>query len=398
MKSLLLALLFLIVVSAAPLLDNEGPYVINGSYIVVLKESLNIHHRDAHILELKDQIAAAKADADVSFVYNIGDFIGFAARLTPDLLKSELAHPDVKYISADQTVSINYKVDKPISPLAVTQTGATWGLTRVSKRDLPLPSTYTYNSSAGAGVSVFVIDTGILTTHTDFGGRATWAYSAISGEQNTDLNGHGTHCSGTIAGNTYGVAKRANLFAVKVLSGSGSGTNAGVIAGVNYVANNAKLPAVASMSLGGGAATALDDAVTAAIAKGIPFAIAAGNDNANACNYSPARVSTAVTVGATTNTDARASYSNYGTCVNIFAPGSSITSDWIGSNTATNTISGTSMATPHVAGVLAVYLSGLSNVPTPAAARTWLTSTGTPNKVTTPGTGSPNVLLYSPAV
>ncbi|OXK50102.1 hypothetical protein CDL38_02815 [Escherichia coli] len=185
---------------------------------------------------------------------------------------------------------------------------------------------------------------------------------------------------------------------MKVLSASGSGTTAGVIAGVNYVTNNktAGVPSVGSMSLGGGASPTLDQAVTNSIAAGTVYAIAAGNDNSNACNYSPARVQTAVTVGATTNTDARSSFSNIGTCVDIFAPGSSITSDWIGSsNTATNTISGTSMATPHVAGILALHLS-VSTTLNPAASKAWVVSTATPNKVTNPGTGSPNLLAYSP--
>jgi len=220
-------------------------------------------------------------------------------------------------------------------------------------------------------------------------------YNAITGEASQDLNGHGTHCAGTIAGTTYGVAKQAALKAVKVLSASGSGSNAGVIAGVNYVTNNKSSSRrnVASMSLGGGASTALDDAVTSSIGSGVAYAIAAGNDNANACNYSPARVANAITVGATTNTDARSSFSNFGTCLNIFAPGSSITSDWIGSNSATNTISGTSMATPHVAGASALLLGVQAY--TPAALRTQLTSNGTPNKVTNPGTGSTATLLYT---
>jgi len=403
MRAFLLSLLFVAVVSAAHLIKNDSPRVIDGSFIVVLKESLTIHDRDAHIQELKDRIHATKAtEADVSFVYNIGSLIGFSARLTPDLLKIELSHPDVEYVEADQEVSLDYKSDKPTlsrpGPLAVTQTGATWGLDRISQTNLPLDGLYSYNNSAGAGVDVYVIDTGILTTHTDFGTRATFAFTAVTSEANTDLNGHGTHCSGTIAGTTYGVAKQANLFAVKVLSGAGSGTVAGVIAGVNYVANNANGPSVASMSLGGGASPTLDAAVQSAIAAGIPFSIAAGNDNGNACNGSPARVATAVTVGATANTDARASYSNYGTCVSIFAPGTSITSDWIGSgNTATNTISGTSMATPHVAGVLALHLADFPQT-NPAALKAWLTSVATPNLVTSPGTGSPNLLLYAPNV
>jgi len=384
----------------APLLQANSPRAIPGSYIVILKDGLELTHRDAHIMELKETIATTNAvNSEIGFVYNIGTLLGFSARLSEELLKAELAHPDVKYIEADQVFSINYIQEEVTAPLAaVTQTGATWGIDRIDQRNLPLSGSYVYNSLAGTGVDVYVIDTGILTTHVDFGGRATNVFNAITTESNQDLNGHGTHCAGTIGGNTYGVAKQVALKAVKVLSGSGSGTNAGVIAGVNYVTNNksASRRSVASMSLGGGASAALDTAVDQSIASGVVYAIAAGNDNANACNSSPARVANAVTVGATTNTDARSSFSNFGTCVHIFAPGSSITSTWIGSNTATNTISGTSMATPHVAGVLAVRLSVESNQ-TPAANKAGLISAATPNVVGTPGTGSPNRLLYSPS-
>jgi len=402
MRFTALALLLVVAVASAqlaPLLHADSPKVIPGSYIVVLKQGLEKVDRDAHVLALKDQISAAGAvDSEIGFEYNIGSFIGFSAKLSESLLKAELAHPDVAYIEADQVMSINFEEEKRAPEATVTQTGATWGISRISRQALTTPlTTYIYNSVAGSGVDVYVIDTGILTTHVDFGGRAASVYNAITNEQPTDLNGHGTHCAGTIGGTTYGVAKQVALKAVKVLSASGSGTTAGVIAGVNYVASNKSptRPSVASMSLGGGASTTLDNAVTQAIAGGVPFAIAAGNDNGNACNSSPARVTTAVTVGATTNTDARSSFSNYGTCVDIFAPGSSITSDWIGSNTATNTISGTSMATPHVAGVLALRLS-YAGSSTPAAIKTWVNTAATPNVVGNPGTGSPNRLLYSP--
>jgi len=394
--ALLLLLVALAAADIAPLLHADNPKVINGSYIVILKDGLDIKARDAHIADLKERIAD---HSEIGFLYNIGSFIGFSATFSNEILKAELEHPDVKYIECDQVMSINYEQEKhERSPLALaTQTGATWGLDRIDQRNLPLNQQYVYNTVAGSGVDVYVIDTGILATHVDFGARATGVYNAITNEANTDLNGHGTHCSGTIGGTTYGVAKQVALKGVKVLSASGSGSNTGVIAGVNYVTNNKSgtRKSVGSMSLGGGASTALDQAVQSSITSGVVYAIAAGNDNANACNYSPARVATAVTVGATTNTDARASFSNFGTCVDIFAPGQAITSDWIGSNTATNTISGTSMATPHVAGALALHLS-LDSTLSPAASKTWINGAATANVVTNPGTGSPNRLLYSP--
>lgn len=399
MRAILALLCVLAVATAdlAPLLHADAPRVIPGSYIVIMKDGLEISHRDAHVNALKEAFALAGEGNEIGFMYNIGSLIGFSAKMTESMLKAQLAHPLVKYIEADQVYSLDYTQEER-SPLAVvTQSGATWGLDRIDQASLPLNGLYTYSSQAGAGVDVYVIDTGILTTHNDFGGRAAFAFTAITGESNSDLNGHGTHCAGTIGGTTYGVAKQANLKAVKVLSGSGSGSTTGVIAGVNFVSNNkvSSRGNVASMSLGGGASTTLDQAVQNSIAGGVVYAIAAGNDNSNACNYSPARVSTAVTVGATTNTDARSSFSNYGTCVDIFAPGSSITSDWIGSNTATNTISGTSMATPHVAGVLALYLSTNGVNLTPASVKSAIVAQATSGKVTNPGTGSPNQLLFS---
>ena len=244
-------------------------------------------------------------------------------------------------------------------------------------------------------MKAYIIDTGIRSTHSDFGGRATSGYDAIDGGSADDCNGHGTHVAGTVGGTTYGVAKGVSLVAVRVLDCGGSGTTSGVIAGVNWVTSNhgAGQPAVANMSLGGGASSALDTAVSNSIADGVTYALAAGNSNANACNSSPARTPNAITVGATTSSDARASFSNYGTCVDIFAPGSSITSAWYTSNTATNTISGTSMASPHVAGAAAVYLEANPSA-TPAQVASALIAAATTGKVTSPGTGSPNRLLY----
>jgi serine protease len=278
--------------------------------------------------------------------------------------------------------------------IVASQPNATWGLDRIDQRNLPLNSTYTYDTSA-VNVDVYIIDTGIRGTHVEFGGRVTGGYTAIAdGNGTNDCNGHGTHVAATVGGAIYGVAKSVALHPVRVLGCNGSGSTAGVIAGVDWVANNHAAPAVANMSLGGGASTALDDAVRAAITKGVTFAIAAGNSNANACNSSPARVAEALTVGSTTNTDARSSFSNFGVCLDLFAPGSSITSAWNTSDTATNTISGTSMATPHVAGVAALYLA-VNPSASPGAVHAAVVNNATANKVTGAGSGSPNRLLYS---
>jgi subtilisin family serine protease len=320
--------------------------------------------------------------ASVHFVYDAA-LTGFAASLPEQALNGLIHNPNVEYIEVDQTIT-----------LEASQSPATWGLDRIDQRALPLNNTYTYNTT-GAGVTAYIIDTGILASHNEFGGRASAAYDSVGdGRNGVDCNGHGTHVAGTIGGATYGVAKGVTLVAVRVLNCSGSGTTSGVIAGINWVTTNHKDPAVANMSLGGGASTSLDTAVKNSISAGVTYAIAAGNNNKDACRYSPARVTTAITVGATTSTDARASYSNYGKCLDLFAPGSSITSAWIGSNTATNTISGTSMATPHVAGVVALYLEGHKTA-TPAAVATALTGGATPNVVKSAGSGSPNKLLYS---
>ena len=275
-----------------------------------------------------------------------------------------------------------------------TQTGATWGLDRIDQRDRPTDGNYNYTPT-GSGVNAYIIDTGIRRSHAQFGGRAFVGYDAIGDGQNSnDCNGHGTHVAGTVGGSTYGVAKSVRLYAVRVLNCSGSGSNSGVIAGVDWVKNNHVKPAVANMSLGGGASSALDTAVNDAIAAGVTFAVAAGNENQNACNVSPARAPNAITVGSTTNTDARSSFSNYGTCLDIFAPGSSITSAWYTGDTATNTISGTSMASPHVAGVAALYLQG-NTTASPLTVRDAIVNTASTSKLTSIGTGSPNLLLYS---
>jgi cerevisin len=247
---------------------------------------------------------------------------------------------------------------------------APWGLARISHRkSLGFSdfNKYLYAADAGEGVDVYVIDTGTNVDHVDFEGRAHWGKTVPANDADEDGNGHGTHCSGTVAGKKYGVAKKANVYAVKVLRSNGSGTMADVVKGVEWAANahTKKVKegkkgfkgSAANMSLGGGKSPALDRAVNGAVTAGIHFAVAAGNDNADSCNYSPAAAELAITVGASALDDSRAYFSNYGTCNDIFAPGLSILSTWIGSKYATNTISGTSMASPHIAGLLAYYLS-----------------------------------------
>lgn len=366
-------------------LSADTSTIIPGRYIVVFADGADTAAVDAAIAEA--QLAAAATEGsgavDVHYRYESA-LVGFAASMPASSLEALKKNPNVAYIEPDQIVSIS-----------ATQSPVTWGLDRIDQRTLPLSNSYTYNLT-GAGVRAYIIDTGIRFSHSDFGGRAVTGYDAVDGGSADDCNGHGTHVAGTVGGSTYGVAKGVTLVGVRVLNCSGSGTNSGVIAGVNWVASDhqAGAPAVANMSLGGSVSSALDTAVNNAINDGVTFAIAAGNSNRNACNYSPARVAAAITVGATTSADARASYSNYGTCLDLFAPGSSITSAWYTSNTATNTISGTSMATPHVAGVAALYLQGNSSA-TPTQVRDAIVNNATPNVVTKPGTGSPNRLLYS---
>jgi len=273
-----------------------------------------------------------------------------------------------------------------------TQTNPPWGLDRIDQRNRPLSNSYSYNFT-GSGVRVYVIDTGIRTTHTQFGGRASNVFDALGGN-GADCNGHGTHVSGTVGGSTYGVAKSALLRGVRVLDCNGSGSTSGVISGVDWVTANHISPAVANMSLGGGVSSALDTAVNNLSNSGVPIAVAAGNSNANACNSSPARAANAITVGSTTSTDARSSFSNFGTCVDLFAPGSGILSAWFSSNTATATLSGTSMASPHVAGVAALYRQANPSASS-TTVRNAIVNNATTNVITNVGTGSPNRLLYS---
>ena len=312
-------------------------------------------------------------------------FNGVAVSLPEAAMNGLKNRPGIELIESDGEVTTQG-----------TQSGATWGLDRVDQRSLPLSGTYTDNVS-GSGVDAYIIDTGILSTHSDFGGRVTsFGYNAIKDRRGTqDCNGHGTHVAGTVGGAKYGVAKNVRLIPVRVLDCRGSGSWSGVVAGMDWVvANHGTAPAVANMSLGGGASSSVDLAVQRMIDDGVVVVVAAGNSNVDACGSSPARAAGALTVGATTNTDARASYSNFGSCLDIFAPGSSITSAWHTSKTATNTISGTSMASPHVAGVAALILQETPTASVSTVIST-VTSRATPDKVTLAGTNSPNRLLYS---
>jgi subtilisin family serine protease len=318
----------------------------------------------------------------INFIYS-NAIKGFAATLPSAALAALSRNPSVAYIEQDTAVSLN---------AVITQTGATWGLDRIDQVALPLNGNYKYDAD-GTGVTVYIIDTGIRSTHSEFGNRVIPGYTVIAGGTD-DCNGHGTHVAGTVGGTTWGVAKKVSLVPVRVLDCSGSGSWSGVIAGIDWVAQKAVKPAVANMSLGGGKSTSVNAAVAGASAAGVTMVVAAGNEKRDACNFSPASEPTAITVGATTSADARSSFSNFGACVDIFAPGSSITSALNTSDTATATWNGTSMASPHVAGVAALVLQ-VAPTSTPSEITAAILGGATNGKVTSAGNGSPNKLLHS---
>ena len=351
---------------------------IADEYVVVLKAN-----RDGNVPGLANALTR-QYDGELLFTYEHA-LAGFAVRMNDQRARGLAHNPFVEIVAQNGVASLVAEQPNPPS----------WGLDRVDERDLPLDAKFVYGST-GTGVTAYIIDTGILYSHGDFGGRASLGYDAVGGGQNgSDCNGHGTHVAGTVGGSSYGIAKQVTLRSVRVLGCNGSGTWAGVIAGVDWVTSDHDPGemAVANMSLGGGAYSALDTAVANSIADGVTYAVAAGNSSANACNYSPARAPNAITVGSTTSSDARSSFSNYGSCVDLFAPGSSITSAWHTSDAASNTISGTSMASPHVAGAAALYLSANGNTP-PADVAGAFTGNATVGKVTDAGAGSPNLLLF----
>ncbi|WP_128374501.1 S8 family peptidase [Streptomyces cavernae] len=357
-------------------LHEDSASGVRGSYIVTLKESCG-YTADSP----RGRRLAAKYGATVQRVYRSA-LNGYAVRVSSSGARKFAGDRDVAHVERNQRVSIS-----------ATQFNAPWNLDRIDQPYRPLNGTYNYPNSAGSGTRVYVIDTGVRITHTQIAGRASYGYDAVDGDMvSADGNGHGTHVATTVAGTTYGVAKAARVVAVRVLNNSGSGTTSGVIAGIDWVTRNRVRPAVANMSLGGPASTALDTAVRNSINSGITYTVAAGNSNTNAANTSPARVLTALTVGASTSTDSRASFSNYGSVLDMFAPGASIRAGWHTSDTATATLSGTSMAAPHVAGAAAVYLSPRPAA-SPATVHSALVAGATNGVLSNIGTGSPNKLL-----
>jgi subtilisin family serine protease len=366
-------LLFALIASVAAL------ELIKDSYIVVVDKSCD----DVSFDKMQTVYGAER-------VYNMDGFKGFSATLNTEQLSECQNNGFVRYVEQNQVVRTSF----------AEQRNPTWGLDRVDQTRLPLDNVFRYYDNAGAGVNSYIVDTGIRMGHRDFEGRAVSGYDFHNGNANAeDDNGHGTHVAGTVGGGEWGLAKNCTLIGVKVLGAFGAGSTANVVAGVNYVATSHRAGdrSTANLSLGGGASAAMDDAANAAVRAGVSMIVASGNSNENACNSSPARAGgpsgIVVTVNAADRNDARATFSNFGTCTDIFAPGVSITSAWHTSDTATNTISGTSMASPHVCGAATLML-GESDM-SPAAVKAALMADAPRNVISNPGTGSTNANLFS---
>lgn len=361
--------------------SSEAKGIIKNQYIVILNKDVGSSNEFA-------QGIAKQHGGKVLQTYD-AVLKGFAIYL-PDVAGTafvEAMKKNPKVVSVENDTIM--KVD------ATTQSNPDWGLDRIDQKNLPLDSAYSYLQT-GSGTTAYIVDTGILSTHQQFSGRVLSGYTAISdGNGTSDCHGHGTHVAGTVGGSTYGVAKNVSLVPIRILGCDGSGASSNVIAGLDWILKNGKKPAVVNISLGGEANASLDSAVENLFNNGYVMVVAAGNSNTDACSSSPARVSKAITVAATDSTDTQASYSNYGSCVDIFAPGSQINSSWIGSNTATKVLNGTSMATPHVVGVVAEMLQSTPTA-TPQTISTNLLNQASNNVVKNPS-GSPNRLLYKSA-
>ncbi|TVL92859.1 S8 family peptidase [Streptomyces sp. SAJ15] len=356
---------------------TESKDAVDGSYIVLLKggKSIKAASEGEDLAEEYGGTLSRSYDSAVN---------GFSAKgLTETEAKRLAADPSVAKVVQNQRFSIEATQENPPS----------WGLDRVDQADTAGDQKYTYPDNGGEGVTAYVIDTGVRVTHKDFEGRAVSGFDAIDNDDDAnDGQGHGTHVAGTIAGAQHGVAKKAKIVAVRVLDDQGSGTTEQVVAGIDWVTEHHQGPSVANMSLGGGADEALDAAVKKAIASGVTFAVAAGNESTDAGQGSPARVQEAITVASSTEDDQQSDFSNFGQIVDLYAPGSEITSTWNDSDEGTKTISGTSMATPHVAGAAAVYLAGHPDA-TPDQVAAALTEGATPDKISNPSEGTPNKLL-----
>ena len=369
---------------AAPegtILGAGEPGSVSGSYLVTLRGGTKAPSTAGKDL-------AAKYGAKISHTYGTA-LNGYAIEANERQARLLAADARVASVAQDTRITVD-------STSRVQRNPPSWGLDRLDQPGLPLSRSYTSPTSGGSGVTVYVIDTGIRITHKDFGGRASYGWDFVDNDATAqDGNGHGTHVAGTIAGTTYGVAKKAKVVGVRVLDNAGAGTTSQVIAGIDWVTRHAHKPAVANLSLGGYHNAQLDAAVRNSIASGVTYTVAAGNDGQQAGLHSPADVKEAITVGATDRTDARAAFSNFGAAVDLFAPGVSITSASYASDTAKATFSGTSMASPHAAGAAAVYLAGHPRA-TPAQVSAALVAGAVSGKVSGAGLGSPDKLLQVP--